>query len=132
MIDTNTIVATSEFQGFQNYNTATFSVSYAGGTIAAGGYVGPERAETVLNNTNAVSLLQVMFTGLDSFTRQFQGFLGIDYPSFNSPSYQIEVISYYNGGNLVCDAYIINESAITVTIPAITFTYTAKLYQAPF
>lgn len=131
-IDTNIIISTNLFAGFQNYTSSTFSVAYSGGNITAGSFAGPVRATTPLNNSNAVSIIEVQFSGLESFTRFIPGSIAIDYPNTTSPSYQIEVLVYYTGGNLVADAYIVNQTGATVTIPAITFNYTAKLYQPPF
>lgn len=132
MINTNIIISTNGFQGFQNYTTASFSSSYAGGNILGGSFAGPIRASTALNNTNAVGIVEVQFSGLDAFTRLLPGFIVVNYPSNLSPSYQIEVLSYYAGGNLTCDVYISNQTGSTITVPAITFIYQADLYQAPF
>lgn len=132
-VDTNIIISTNLFQGFQNYTSKTFSVAYAGGSLASGAYVGPIRATTPLNNTNAVSILQVQFVGLDSFVRLLPGVIVVDYPNVSSAQYQIESLSYYSSGNLVVDTYISSQTGPgSVTVPAITFNYTAKLYQAPF
>lgn len=131
-VNTNIIISTNLFQGFQNYNSTTFSVVYAGGSIGVGTVAGPISASVVLNNSNAVSLLGVAFTGLDGFTRQLPGIIVVDYPNAGAPQYQIEVISYYSSGNLTCDVYISNQTGGAVVVPAITFNYSAKLYQAPF
>lgn len=132
-INTNIIIATNQFQGFQNYTSATFSVAYAGGSIASGSFTGPIRATTILNNTNAVGLLEVQFSGLDSFSRLLPGIIEVDYPNAGTPQYQIQVFSYYSSGNLVCDVYISSQTGPgSVSVPAITFNYTAQLYQAPF
>lgn len=132
MIDTNKIISTNLFQGFQNYISATFSVAYAGGNLGAGAFIGPLRATTPLNNTNAVSIIEIQHIGLDAFTRLLPGTIEVDYPNASSPQYQVESLSYYSAGNLIVDTYISNQGGSTVAIPAITFNCTAKLYQAPF
>lgn len=131
MIDTNKIIAASEFAGFKNYSESTFSVSYAGGNIVAGGYV-KVTASTPLNNTNAVSEVQVQYSGLDSFTRLIPGSIAIDYPTVGTRQYQVNTLIYFTGGNLFVDNYIVNQTGGVVAVPAITFNCRAFLYVAPF
>lgn len=132
MIDTNKIISTNAFSGFQNYTSVPFSTSIAGQNLGAGAFIGPIRATTPLNNTNAISQILIQYSGLDAFTRLLPGSIVVDYPNINSASYEIESFSYYSGGNLVVDTYISNQTGGTVVIPAITFNVTASLYVAPF
>lgn len=132
MIDTNKIISTNAFSGFQNYTSATFSVSLPGQNLAAGAFLGPIRATTPLNNTNAISQILIQYSGLDAFTRLLPGSIVVDYPNSGSPSYEVESQSYYSGGNLVVDTYISNQTGGVVAIPAITFNVTTSLYVAPF
>lgn len=137
MLDTNTIVASNDYSGFKNYSAVSFSTVYAGGTIASGGYTGPIRATTALNNTNAVTAVQVQYTNIETFYRQLPGYSFVDYPSAGTRTYQIQSFSYFTGGNLIIDSYISNQTGNVVapgpvTVPAITFNCRAFLYSAPF
>lgn len=132
-VDTNKVQYTSEWSGFKNVlPDVPFSASYVGGTLAAGAFTGPIRASAAINNTNEISQLQIRFTGIETFWRLLPGTFFIDYPSPTSLSYQIEVFSYFENGSIFMDAYIVNESAGSVTIPAITFDCNASLFIAPF
>lgn len=132
MIDTNIIASGSEFAGFKNYMEATFSTSYAGGSIGAGSYVGPIIASTPLNNTNAVSEAQIQYVGLDTFWRLIPGSLAIDYPTAGTRQYQVNTLVYFTGGNLVIDNYVVNQTGGSVSVPAITFNCRGFLFLAPF
>lgn len=132
MINTNTIVSASEFSGFQNYGTATFSTSVVSQGIAVGSYLGPLRATTPLNNTNSVSQVQIQYSGIDNNYRLLPGNLTIITPSAAVPSYEVESFSYFSGGTLYVDSYISNQTGSTVTIPSITFNCRAFLFLAPF
>lgn len=131
-VNTNTIVSASDLPGFSNYQEATFSAAYGGGNIAAGGFAGPIRAQTALNNSNAVSEVQVMWSGLESFYRLVPGATFQDYPTAGTRQYQVVSMVYYTGGNLIVDSYVVNQTGLTVSTPAITFNCRAFLYIAPF
>jgi len=132
MVNTNIIIAGSQFSGFKNYATASFSVAYAGGNIAAGGYVGPLTASTPLNNTNAVSEVLVQYTGLETFYRLIPGNIVTDYPTAGAATYEIQSLAYFTGGILFVDSYIVNQTAGVVAIPPITFSCLGCLGVAPF
>lgn len=137
MIDTNRIVAASQFAGFKNYESVTFSVKYAGATIPTTNFVGPIRASTPLNNSNAVSEVQVQIVGLDSFWRYIPGQSVAAYPTGATEAYQVQTLAYYSGGSLVIDTYIINTTGSVVApgdvvIPALTINCRGFLYNAPF
>lgn len=131
-VNTNTIVSASEFSGFQNYGSATFSTSVAGQNIGVGAYLGPLRATTALNNANSVSQIQVQYSGIDSNYRLLPGYIQMIIPSAAAPNYEIQSYSYFNGGTLYVDSYISNQTGSTQTIPAITFNCRAFLFLAPF
>lgn len=135
-VNTNIITSTLA-NGFKNYNSADFFVNYAGGSIAFNTYAGPIRATTPLNNTNAVAEVQVQYSGLETFWRSVPGVIITNYPNNATLTYQIQTFTYFSGGNLVVDTYIINQtgSAVApaaVSIPALTIYCSAKLYNAPF
>lgn len=133
MIDLNKIVYISTLSGFGNYKPpVSFSVVMASQSLAAGNYIGPSSASVNLDNSDAVSQIQVTFSGLDAFTRVLPGVVIVNYPNNASPTYQIQVMSYYAGGKLHVDAYLINQTGGTITTPAVTFACTASLFQAPF
>lgn len=132
-VDTNILQYSSEWSGFKNVlPDIPFSASYAGGTLLSGGYTGPIRASAAINNTNEVSQVQVNFGGLESFYRLLPGTFFELYPSAASPQYEIEAFSYFTNGNITCDFWISNQSAGSVSVPAITFNCNASLFIAPF
>lgn len=125
------LAATSAADGFKNYSSVSFSASIASQNIAAGGYA-TASASTPLNNANAVSQVQVQFSGVNSFWQVLTGSIYQDVPDSASMTYEIEAISYFTGGNAKVDTYIINETAGTISIPAITINCRAFLFLAPF
>jgi len=130
-VNLNKVIATSLFSGFTNYSTATFSTTIAGQNIGALSYVSAS-ATTPLNNTNAVTQVQIQLSGLDSFWRLLPGNLTINYPNSSAPNYQVEVLSYFKSGTLHVDTYVINQTGGTITIPTITINCRAFLFLAPF
>jgi hypothetical protein len=140
-INLNNVQYTNLFDGFKNYDNKTGSNSIhqllglSAGTsvvVTAGSYIGPVSITIPLNNSNAVSQVLVQYGGLESFYRLLPGIIIVDYPDAGSASYQIQSISYYSGGNLHIDNYVINETGGSVTVPDITFNCTASLFKAPF
>lgn len=133
MINTNNLIFISTLAGFGQYTpTVSFSASISAQSLGAGNFIGPIRAEVALNNENAISQVQIQYSGLDSFTRILPGNILVNYPNAGSASYQVQSYSYFSGGILFVDSYIINETGGSVSIPAITFNCTADLFAAPF
>lgn len=130
-VDLNKVIATTLFSGFGNYGSVPFSAVIAGQNLGAGAVVSAG-ASTPLNNTNAISQVQVQYTGLDAFWRLLPGVVIADYPNASSPNYQIESFSYFTNGILHVDTYISNQTGGTVAIPAITISCRAFLFLAPF
>jgi len=134
MIDTNKSQYAGQYSGFANKDIdVPFSASYAGGSLTAGHYAGPVRATVALDNSDDISSIKVKLTGLESFYRMLEGTFYKNFPNSASPSYQVELFSYYKGGLLYVDAYISNQSQTgsTVTVPAFTMDCLACLYQTP-
>lgn len=132
MIDTNKIHHASEFSGFANKEIdIPFSASYAGGSIAPGQYKGPIRATVALDNVDDISCVKVKFTGIELFYRILEGTFQVDYPNGALRAYSIEVFTYYKGGLLYVDAYVINQQGSTSSTAAFTMDCLASLYQAP-
>jgi hypothetical protein len=115
-------------------NTSSISFQAGIGTqnIASGGYIGPARAYAPLNNTNAVTQVQLQYSGIDSFWRLLPGNIEVNIPNANSPTYQIESFSYFSGGNIIVDTYISNQTGSTITIPNITIYCRGFVFNAPF
>lgn len=132
-IDTNIIIASSRIPGFKNTNPGVpFSVVFGGGLLATGAFVGAIRASTPLDNADQISEVQAQLSGLESFTREVEGSIVLNVPNNAAPTYQIEIMSYFTGGALIVDTYISNQTGGTITLPAITFNFTAFLFKAPF
>lgn len=130
-VNLSKLIYVSTCSGFKNYSNVSFSGSIAGQSLAAG-HVASMSCHTPLNNTNAVSQVQVQFSGVETVWRPVYGGLAINYPNNTSPSYQIEVVTYFSGGNIYLDAYVSNQTGTSVTIPSITFNVRAFLFNAPF
>lgn len=140
-VDTNKIIAGSAFSGFKNYTVASglgdidSFLSLSPNTavvIGAGSFVGPIPAVIALNNSNAISEIQIQYVSIDSFTRVLPGVVVVDYPSAAAPQYQIQSYSYFTGGNLHVDTIVSNQTAGNVTVPAFTISVHAFLFVAPF
>lgn len=131
-INTNIIIASSSFSGFMNTSAVSFQAGIGSQNIASGGYIGPARAQTALNNTNAITQVQIQYGGLDSFWRVLPGNIVYNVPNSSSPTYQIESFSYYSGGNLIVDTYVSNQTGSTITIPNITIYCRGFVFDAPF
>lgn len=132
MIDTNKMLYGSMLSGFSNNDDKPFSASYAGGILAAGHFAGPIRASTAMDNADDISQIQVRLTNVETFYRLLQGTFQVDYPTSGTRTYSVELFSYFSGGTLFVDCYIINQSGGSVTIPAITFDCLASLFLTPF
>jgi len=131
-INTNIILATSGFSGFGNYKSVSFSVSIPSQGIATGNYVGPYTASATLNNSNAVTEVQLQYSGLDSFWREVPGYINILVPNAGAVTYEVQSFTYFKNGSVYVDTYISNQTGGTVTIPAITVNCRAFLFIAPF
>jgi hypothetical protein len=132
MIDTNKLLYGSMFSGFSNDAIdVPFSASYAGGSLAAGTAAGPIRASRVLDNADDISHVQVQFSGLESFYRLVKGVTQVDYPTRGTRTYSIEVFTYYSGGTLYVDSYLINQTGVSQSIPAVTFNCLASTFITP-
>jgi hypothetical protein len=130
-VNTNVIVAGSQFAGFKNYRAVTFSAAYAGGTLLTGTYA-QVTASTSLDNTNAVSEVQIQFSGLETFYRLAPGVIDVSYPTVGTAQYSIICNVYFIDTTLYIDSYIVNQTAGSVVVPAISFDCRAFLYIAPF
>lgn len=130
-VDTNNLIFASSFSGFSNYKQVTGSVSVPGQTLSASQVIGPFSITIPLDNTNAVSEVQLEYSGLDEFWRLLPGSIAVDYPNADLPNYQILSFSFYSGGFLNVDTYISDQAGGSV-IPNITINCNAFLYLAPF
>jgi len=131
-INTNIILATSGFSGFGNYKSVSFSVGIPSQGLGVNSYIGPYTASAALNNSNAVTEVQLQYTGLDSFWREVPGYIAIIVPNAGAATYEVQSFTYFKNGSVYVDTYISNQSGSTVTIPAITVNCRAFLFIAPF
>ena len=131
-INTNIILATSGFSGFGNYESVSFSVGIPSQGLGVNSYIGPYTASAALNNSNAVTEVQLQYTGLDSFWREVPGYISIIVPNAGAATYEVQSFTYFKNGSVYVDTYISNQSGSTVTIPAITVNCRAFLFIAPF
>lgn len=130
MIDIRNLSALSTLSGLKNYNPlgAPFSVTIAGQTLAAGTFVSAT-ATAALNNSNAVSQVQVQYSGVQTDWNVVYGSIN-NY--FASSAYEIESLYYFDSVNLNVFTVVINQTGGNVTIPTIIINCRAFLYLAPF
>ena len=131
-INTNIILATSGFSGFGNYKSVSFNVGIPSQGLGVNSYIGPYTASAALNNNNAVTEVQLQYSGLDSFWREVPGNISIIVPNAGAATYEVQSFTYFKNGSVYVDTYISNQSGSTVTIPAITVNCRAFLFIAPF
>lgn len=129
-IDFSKIIATSNFPGFQNYSIVYFSGGIVSQTLVAGGFVSLV-ISTPLNNTNAISQVQIQFAGLSNNFLIINGTTDF-FPNVPTPNYQVQSQPYYSGGNLNILTVVANNTGSSLTIPTITINVHAFLFIAPF
>lgn len=131
MPDLSKLNMSSEFTGFKNYTQVSGSFAAGGYNLNAGQYA--RRTGTLpLNNSKAISQVQIKLNGLESQWRPLPGLVIYNNPVYNAPNFQVEVMSYYTGGNLVVDAYISNQTGGTISVPSFNIDFRAWLYFASF
>lgn len=120
------ISAASQFPGFKNYTIVSLTGSIPGQTLAAGHFA-QTTISTPLNNTNAVSQVQLQYSGVNSNYFVIPGF-----QQYNpSGTYQIESLVYYVSGNINILTLVSNQTAGSITIPTITLNAVAFLFVSP-
>lgn len=120
----------SALAGLANYESAGFYYTVTGHNLAAN--TASSWATTwPLNNSNAVSSVQINYGGLETVWRPVSGSLIINIP-YVGTQYQLQTITYYSGGNLHVVTYVINQTGVLVAIPTITVNVRVFLYNAPF
>jgi len=131
-IDLSKLNMSSHFAGLKNYdNDVDFQVVIPSFSLGAGDFT-RHIASTPLDNEDAISHVQIRYEGLQSFWRQFPGYLITNFPIYDTPDYQIQSYKYFTGGVLYVDTYIANQAGVSVLIPDIIVRAKASLYLAPF
>lgn len=131
MIDTNKLQYGSMLGGFSNNEPdILFSTTFTGGSMSPGQYSGPHRASAPMDNASNISQIIVRFTGIESHYRLVNGYLQVEYPTQDIIDYAIVAMTYFSGGNVVVDFYIVAHW--TVNVPAITFSCIASTFLPPF
>lgn len=131
MLNFSKAAFTTTAGGFKNYDSKDFSVSVPAQNLTVGNFVS-YTATTPLNNTNAISQVQIRYNNLESFYRIVQGNTILRYPSYTTPDFEVGSIVYFTGGVVNVFTYIANQTAGTVAVPAFTINCRAFLYLAPF
>lgn len=120
----------SALAGLANYNTVSFFFTINAHTAPVGGATA-WTSSWPLDNTNAISGIQLNYAGLETVWRPVSGDLLLNIP-YTGTQYQLETIIYYSGGNLNVNTYVINETASPLSIPQFFVNVRAFLYNAPF
>lgn len=130
MINPSRSSASSKFSGLKNYNPlgSPFSVVVVGQVLAARAFVSAT-ATTPLNNSNAVSQVQVQYSGVQTDWNVVYGSIN-NY--FSASTYEIESLYYFDSTNLNVFSVVVNQTGGNVTIPTITINCRGFLYLAPF
>lgn len=120
--------STSTADAFKNLPDKSFSSTIATQSLSAGGFIS-SIASTALSNSNSISQVQLMYSGLETFYRVINGaFVG----NYDSGTYQIQSFYYFDSTNLYVQTIIANQTGSAITIPAITVKCRAFLFLAPF
>jgi len=123
------IQTTSLASSFKNYkNPPAFSTSVASQTLPVGNFV-LAQATINMDNTNAISQVQVQYSGLETFWHVITGTVSTLY---SSSTYEIQTFYSFSGSLLTVNVVVANQSAGSVVIPAITINCKAFLFLAPF
>lgn len=128
MIIPSKLVAASAMDGFKNYQSSSFSVSVPTQNLAAGHFIS-YTASTNLNNANSISQVQVQYNGLSS---NYYVMYGLTNTTWSSGNYEIESYYYFDTSKLYVYSVIVNQTASSITIPAITINCRGFLFLAPF
>lgn len=118
----------STLAGLQNYQNDRFNFSVPAHTLAAGN-VNRYTTTYPINNTNAISSLQINYAGLETVWRYTSGALVL---YFGGGSYQVETLTYYLGNTLRVETYTINQTGGAVNVPAFFVNVHVSLFNAPF
>lgn len=130
MINPSNSAASSKLSGLKNYNPlgAPFSVVVTGQILAAGAFVSAT-ASTPLNNSNAISQIQIQYSGVQTDWNVVYGSVG---NFFAASTYEIDSLYYFDSINLNVFSVVVNQTGGNVTIPTITINCRGFLYLAPF
>jgi hypothetical protein len=116
--------------GLGNYLSTTFNFAVTSHSLPVGN-ASSWSSTWPLNNTNAISGVQINYAGLETVWRPVSGSMAINVP-YVTPQYQILAITYYAGGNFQISIYISNQTGGTITVPAFSVNVRLFLFNAPF
>lgn len=120
----------SALAGLANYNSTSFNFTITSHSLPTAN-VTAWNSQWPLNNANAISAVQINYSGVETVWRPIAGASAINVP-YVGTQYQLETITYYSGGNFKISTYVINETGGTITIPLIIVNVRIFLYNAPF
>ncbi len=127
MIEFSNVQFASSLAGLENYDTIDFNFSVDAHNLAAGNASSWTSSWPIVN-TDAISTTLIQYS-LDSIWRYNGGAMTLSYAA---GTYDIETITYYYGGSLNVETYIINETGGTISIPQFYVSVRAELFNAPF
>lgn len=114
--------------GLENYQNDEFNFSVPAHTLTAGA-VNKYQTTWPINNSNAISGIQLNYGGLETVWRYASGAVTL---TFGGGTYQIETVTYYLGSDLHVETYTINLTGGNVNVPAFSVNIRDSLYNAPF
>lgn len=128
MITPKNIAAASALSGFKNYLSSSFSVAVPGQSLGAGAFIS-FTASTPLDNDNSISQVQVQYSGLSNDYYIMNGTVQTDW---SSGDLQVQSYYYFDSTNLNVFTVLVNLSAGSISVPAITINCRGFLFLAPF
>lgn len=118
----------SSYSGLANYSTVDFAVAFPAQNVSPTD-VESVTASTPLDNSNALSSVQLNYTGLEAYWRVCSGICG---GYFSGSTFYTESMSYFSDGTLYVVTYVGSNTGGVVAVPAFTIQCRGFLYDAPF
>lgn len=130
-VDTSNTVFLSQFSGLGNVYDFDGRYDMPGFTISANNLVVVATLWFDINNTNALTSINVNL-GIESARRPITGWLHLTVYSGASPSFDIILIPYYTDGKLAIQVIIGDDTGLSNNIPDLSFSFRINTYSAPF
>lgn len=124
----STEIFDSAYSGLANYKTVDFSVGFPAQNVSPTAVVSVT-ASVSLDNSEALSSVQLNYTGLETFWRLCSGVAG---GYFSGDTFFTQSLSYFIGQTLYVVTYVGSNTGGVVAVPAFTVTCRGFLYDPPF
>ena len=129
MINIDNTIFNSSFSGLSNISNANLLFNMNSQTLSPNEFRVVGSPSINLNNTNAITSIEVNFGNIETVWRPVTGYLQ---KTIGGPSYDIICIPKYNGSILTITLVIADDTGLSNTVPAIAFNFRINTYLAPF